>query len=177
EVLGGKHQGEWAADFSATPAPCHGSGTLTGIALSQAADLMKDSWISGTTKAEYELSGACGAEFWQSAEGMVQFDVTSGSLPRISLGEGEGPLRFVHLAGLAHLQVGKFEVKDARLDSTSGRYELSGTASLKRELALKLAAVPAGSRAGYAITGTLAQPRVVPLPGAEQARLKPEPAK
>ncbi|HXX02323.1 MAG TPA: AsmA family protein, partial [Candidatus Acidoferrales bacterium] len=47
EVLGGKHQGEWAADFSATPAPCHGSGTLTGIALSQAADLMKDSWISG----------------------------------------------------------------------------------------------------------------------------------
>jgi hypothetical protein len=54
---------------------------------------------------------------------------------------------------------------------------LSGTASLNRDLDLKLARLPLGTAAGYTITGTLAEPRVAPLPGAEQARLKAEAAK
>jgi len=54
---------------------------------------------------------------------------------------------------------------------------LNGTASLKRELALKLVRASSGSESGYSIAGTLAAPLVSSLPGAEQARLKTEPAK
>jgi len=68
-------------------------------------------------------------------------------------------------------------VREAKLDSASGRFQVSGTASWKRDLDLKLARLPLGTAQGYAITGTVAEPRVAPLPGAEQARLKPEAAK
>jgi len=47
---------------------------------------------------------------------------------------------------------------------------LSGSAGLNREL--EIMAMRTAS-AGYAITGTLAEPRVTALPSAEQARLKP----
>jgi hypothetical protein len=49
---------------------------------------------------------------------------------------------------------------------------VSGTASLKRELNLKLARAANGAPTGYSITGTLAVPRVNALPPTEQARLK-----
>jgi hypothetical protein len=66
-------------------------------------------------------------------------------------------------------------MKDARLDSPGGKFLVSGSASLKGELDFRLAKVPAGATAaGYTVTGTAGEPRVVPLPGAEtQARLKP----
>ena len=52
---------------------------------------------------------------------------------------------------------------------------MSGTASLKGELDVRLARAPNGAPvAGYTITGTLAEPRVIRAAGAEtQARLKP----
>jgi len=37
--------------------------------------------------------------------------------------------------------------------------------------------VPVSSAGGFSITGTFAEPRVAPLPGTEQARLKAEAAK
>ena len=112
-----------------------------------------------------------------SAEGTLQFDVTDGTLTHIALAEDEGSLEISRLSGQARLHAGKIEIKDAKLDSPSGRFHLSGTASLQRELSLKLVRTASGAAGGYTVTGTLAEPRVVPLPGAEQARLKPESAK
>jgi hypothetical protein len=178
DILGARHRGAWRADFSVHPAICSGSGRLTGVSLAQLADTMKDPWIAGSADASYEVTGACLAEFWHSAEGTLQFDVRDGTLLHISLGEDEDPLKISLLSGQARLQAGKIEVKDAKLDSPSGRFHLSGTASLQRELNLKLARTAGGNAAGgYAVTGTLAEPRVVPLPRTEQARLKPESAK
>ena len=179
DVVGGKHDGEWQADFSTKPAVCSGSGTLTGISLARLASAMKDGWISGTANASYELKGSCPADFWESAEGTLQFNVWDGSLPHISLADDAGSLKVIRMSGDARVQGGKLEMKDARLDSVEGKFLVNGTASLKRELDLKLTrASGSGATAGYTITGTVAEPRVIRTGGpVTQARLKTEPAK
>jgi hypothetical protein len=179
DFLGGQNRGEWRADFGAKPAVCSGNGSLSGISLDRLANTMKDPWIAGTASGSYELKGTCPADFWTSAEGTLQFDIADGSLPHVSLVEDAGSLKIARFSGKAHLRAGTLEIKDAKLDSTSGKFLVSGTASLKRELDMKLAKIPAGAPAvGYTITGTVAEPKVIPLAGAEtQARLKPEPAK
>lgn len=179
DFLGGKHRGQWQADFGAKPAVCSGSGNLTGVSLTRLADAMKDGWIAGTANASYEVKGPCPAEFWTSAEGMLHFEMKDGALPHIALSEATEALRITHLAGQAVLHEGTIEIKDARLDSRSGKFLVSGSASLKGELDFRLAKVPAGATAaGYTVTGTVSEPHVVPLPGAEtQAQLKADPAK
>jgi hypothetical protein len=171
DMLGGKHKGEWQADFTTNPGTCKGSGAVTDVSLTQLGDAIKDRWISGVANASYEVQGPCAAEFWALAEGTLRFDVRDAALPHVSL-EPESPLRVERWAGTAHLRNGQFEVKDTKLDSSDGTYQLSGTATLTRELEFKLTPMPSGSRAAYTITGTLAQPQVAPLPGGEQARLK-----
>src|ERR1700722_559786 len=189
DFLNGHHRSAWHADFSAAPAACEGAGNFVGISLARLngtatdttpdtiADSAKNSGITGTANASYQLKGPCGPDFWQTGEGLLQFDIRDGSLPHVALAEDEGPLKIVRLSGQARLHDGKIEMKDARLDSASGRFQLSGTASLRRELDLKLASFPLGAATGFTITGILSDPHVAPLPGAEQATLKTEPAK
>ena len=172
DFLGGKHRGEWRANFRLKPAVCSGGGNLTGVSLARLGDAMKD---AGTASTSYDLKGSCPADFWTSAEGSLQFDMKDGTLPHVALGENAEALKVSHLAGQARLHAGQIEMKDAKLDSPSGKFQLSGTASLKGELDFKLARVSAsGTAVEYTVTGTLAEPRVVRLPGNEtQARLKP----
>jgi hypothetical protein len=195
DFLGSKHRGTWHADFSVAPATCEGSGNLAGVSLSRltaatsaatsdgadpasgSVDSTKHGWISGAAAATYQVKGTCGQDFWQSAEGTLQFDVTEGAISRIALAENIGSLKIVHLKGQARLRDGRVETSDAQLDSPSGKFLVSGAISLPRDLDLKLARVPPGAVSGYSITGTLADPRVAPLPGSEQARLKTDPAK
>jgi len=179
DFLDGKHRGEWLADFSGKPALCAGSAALTGISLGNLADAMKDSWITGVADAKYEVKGACSGEFWSTADGTLEFDMKDGKLPHVMLKEDAEPLEITHLAGQARLHAGKIEMKDALLNSPDGQFQLSGTASLQRELDFKLAKLPNGASAlGYTITGTLEEPRVVRSSALDtQARLKPEPTK
>jgi hypothetical protein len=173
DFLEGKQRGEWHADFNVKPAMCGGSGTFTGISLERIADTMKDQWIAGTASASYEIKGTCPADFWTSAVATLQFDVKDGTLPRLSLAGDDGPLKISRLSGRASIVGGQIEVKDAKLDSSSGKFLLSGTASLKQQLDLKLAADPNGSSAaGFTITGTLAEPRVSRSTAETQAQLK-----
>ena len=175
DFLGGKHLGEWQADFSVRPSICKGSGSLAGVSLGRLADVMKDEGIAGSANASYEVKGSCTAEFWQSAEGALQFDTRDGTLPHVALAEDAEPFKFSHFAGQARLHAGKIEMKDAKLDSADGKFQLSGTASLKGELDLRLARTPSGvAGPGYTISGTLAEPRVIRVSSPEtQARLKP----
>lgn len=178
DFLGGRHRGEWDADFSTKPAVCNGSGSLTGVSLARLADAMKDRWIAGTANSSYEVKGPCPSDFWTSADGTIQFDMKDGSLPHVSLSEDEG-LKITRLVGQARLHAAAIEIDDAMLDSQAGKFQLSGTASLKGELDFKLArATNDASAAQYAITGTLAAPRVRQSSSPEtQARLKADPAK
>ena len=181
DVLGGKHRGDWQADFTGKSPAYSGSGTLTGISLQQMADAMRDSWISGTATGTYQItaSGADSETFWQSARGGLQFDLRDGVLSHISLASDEGPLRFARWQGHARLRGGKFEIEKGTLVSPADAYEVSGSASLGRVLDLKLTRgaevkpVGAGPLV-YSITGTLGEPRVELTPAPEtQASLKP----
>ncbi len=181
DLLGGKHRGDWQADFTGASPVYTGTGNLSGIALQQAAHAMHDSWISGTAEGTYRLTaaGADSAAFWQSADGVVQFDLRDGVLSHISLASDEGPLHITRWQGRARLRDGKIEIEQGKLISPAGAYEISGVASLGQVLDFKIArgadtrSAHAGSVA-YGITGTLAEPRVVVTPAPEtQARLKP----
>jgi hypothetical protein len=178
DLLGGKHRGEWKADFNDKQA-CDGRGSLTGISLARFANTMKDPWAEGTASASYDLKGICAAEFWPSAEGALRFEVRDSTLPHISLGENTGALRVTRLTGQARLRAGRLEMKDAQMDSPAGKFLLSGTASVKQELDLKLAKAANGTPAtAYTISGTLAEPRVVQTSSPEtRAQLKPVAAK
>lgn len=174
ELLGGKHRGVWRADFSLKSAVCGGKGELTGISLGDLSRLMKDEWIDGEAGGSYEIKGPCGPDFWESGEGALHFNMSHGSLPHVNLAEGAETLKVHKFAAEAHLDAGKIEVTDGRLESADGVYEVSGTATLKREIDFKLARVPVGvGNAVYSVTGTLAEPRVAAVGRTEQARLKP----
>ncbi|HEV2468349.1 MAG TPA: AsmA family protein [Candidatus Sulfotelmatobacter sp.] len=176
DFLGGKHRGEWKADFSVKPATCKGSGKFSGVSLAGLAAEMKDKWVSGVANGTYEVRGTCPAGFWPSADGTLQVEMRNGLFPHLSVGDSADPLRVTSLSGEAVLRAGKIEIKDAKLDSPDAKYDLSGTASLKKDVDLKLTRLN-GAPAGYAITGTLNAPRVAPLTRVEQARLKPAPPK
>jgi hypothetical protein len=170
DLLGGKYLGEWKTDFRGNPAASVSEGNLIGVSL---AGLQQTTpGITGTVSGSYQVTatGRSAAELWQSVEGALHFDVRQGVLARISL-EDDGPLKIQHLSGRARVHAGKLEFSDATLDSSEGKFQVAGTASWKRELEVKLTRA-SGSNRGYAITGTLAAPRVEALPGAEQARLK-----
>jgi uncharacterized protein involved in outer membrane biogenesis len=179
DLLGGRHRGEWQADFTVKPALCTGGGTLREASLADVSDAMNDRWVAGIANATYEVKGPCPADFWTSAEGSLQFDVKDGILPHLLLGEDAEPFKVTRFAGEARLRAAQIEMNDASLNSPDGKFQLSGTATLKGELDLKLARTPnAAVAAGYTVTGTLAEPRVAPLISPEtQARLKAEPAK
>ena len=170
DLAGGQHRGEWLADFSVQPAVCTGSGRFSNVPLARLADTMDDAWITGVANAGYQVKGLCSTDFWHSAEASLQFDIRDGTLPHISLAEDEDPLAITRLSGQASLHGGELKMQNAVLNSPSGKFQLSGTASLQRDLDLKLAR--AAGATGYSITGKLAAPKVSPLPGTEQARLK-----
>jgi AsmA family/AsmA-like C-terminal region len=172
DTFGGHVRGNWASDYSTVPSICKGSGSFARISLAEIAAAMNDGWVEGTASGNYEIKGTCSAEFWRSAEGTVRVDVTNAVLAHLSIAEGEAPLRIVRMNGQAQMRDGKVEIKDAKLVSPNASYQLSGTAWLSREVDLKLMRDPAGSSAGFAISGTLLEPRVTPLTGPVQARLK-----
>jgi uncharacterized protein involved in outer membrane biogenesis len=180
DVLGGEHHGDWNVDFSVKPAAYSGSGTFTGISLGRVADAMRDKWIAGTAAGSYKVTatGSSAPEFWQSADGTLEFEMQAGMLAHILLVSDAGALRVERFEGRARLRDGTLEIKNGRLDSPFGVFGVNGTASLQRELDIKLTRSPMASAArrshGYTITGTVAEPQVVQIASPEtQARLKP----
>lgn len=173
DLLGGSYTGELQADLLAKPPVYQSSGILTQISLARLAGWMKDEWIDGTASGSFRVKGvgSTTSDFWQSADGTIQFEMYEGSLPHLFL-VGETPLSVQRFAGAAQLQQGKIEFENTVLSSPSGTFMLSGSANLNRQLNLKLSRSPmihpslTGTRA-YTITGTLSQPHVTALTALE----------
>jgi AsmA family len=174
DLLQGKHRGEWKVDFSRAPATCAGTGDLAGISLAAIASAMNDGWVAGTANASYELKGPCPGNFWSAADGKLHVEVKDGLFPHVVVGDGSEALQASHIQGEARLRSGQIEISNTQLILPDGIYELTGTASLKRDVDLKLRRVSNNpTEVGYRIGGTLEAPRVSPLSRTEQARLKP----
>jgi hypothetical protein len=162
EVLGGRHLGEWKADFTLKPPVYSGSGTLDRVALGQLAEAMHDGWVTGTAKAAYRVttSGLGAVELFSSANATLQVEARDGLLPHIALASSAGPLRMRRLVGRLLLRDGKFEIQQGKLETAGGIYDLSGTASLERIIDVRL--VRDGTH-GFDITGRLTEPHVAPV--------------
>jgi len=162
EILGGRHKGDWNADFTSLPPRYSASGTLEHIAFGQLAAALDNAWITGLANAKYwvEASGVTSGELLASATGTLQVEARNGLLRPAVLAEGDGPLQMRLLTASFALREGQLEVQQGNLETERTRYQLTGTASLGRALNLKLTreGIP-----GFNITGTLTQPRITPL--------------
>lgn len=173
DVLGGRHIGEWEADFTAKPPEYSGTGVLERVALDQLAESMNDDWITGSATASYRVkaSGLDATDLFASAISALKVDARDGVLRHLALSEAAGPLQMHRLAAHLSLRDGKFEVDEGRLETSAGIYQVSGTASLTRILNLKLTHEGAP---GFTVTGTLMEPHVSPILTPEtRAALKP----
>ena len=173
DLLGGKHVGEWKADFTAKTPEYSGSGILDHVALVQVADAMHEPWITGVATAKYRMttSGMTRSELLSSAVATLQVDMRDGSLPHITLAGTPGPLHIHRLAAHMLLRNGTFDIQEGKLETPGAIYQLNGTASLGRALDVKLSRSGAH---GFTIAGTLAEPHVVQAAAPEtQAALKP----
>jgi len=171
EVLGGKHTGEWTADFTAKPPEYSGSGTFEAVELGQLSQATHDGWITGSGTASYtsSASGLTAGELMASADATLQITALEGTLPHIVLDNEEGPLRVRGFTGKVLLQKGQFEIAEGRLESANGVYQLSGTSSLTGELDLRLLRA---NSSGFTIVGPFTAPNVTQAATDAQAALK-----
>jgi len=173
DVLGGKHVGEWEADFTTKPPAYNGKGTIENVVLNQLSESMNDDWITGSATATYHVktSGLDAAELFASTISTWKIEARDGLLRHVALSDSRGPLLIHRLSLQVAMHDGKFEIEDGKLDSSSNIYRVSGTASLNRVLNIKL--MREGAQ-GFNITGTLMEPHVSPIVSSEtQAALKP----
>jgi len=173
EVLGGKHSGEWFADFSVRPPVYRGSGTFDHVALAQLAKIMQDDWVSGVGDGAYKItfSGMTSAEMSDSAEATLSIDAHDTTLAHISFPDSSDPLLAHRLQAQFVLKEKVLQIIDGRLEAAGNIYQLSGTASQGQTLDVKL--LRSGNH-GFLIHGTLKEPHMVPAVSSEtQASLKP----
>jgi len=172
EVFGGKYAGEITADFSSGKPAFLSKGVLQKISMTTVAASMKDRWADGLVNAGYEgqAMGWSADEILSSASGTAKFDWRDGALPHLDL-DGRGkPLQFTSFAGTLAWKDGAFLIDSGKLQSSSGIYVVSGTASLGRQLELKLAR---DGTPGFSVSGSLERPVIAPLKTpTTQARLR-----
>jgi AsmA family/AsmA-like C-terminal region len=172
-VLGGRHTGEWKADFTVKPPKYVGSGSLEHAVLAQLADAMHDGWVSGMATARYEAaaSGWNVPDLLASANASLQIDVQDARLPHIVLGSATAPLQVQRFTGRFLIRGGRLEIQNGKIETAGGNYQMSGTASFSRDLDMTLSRE--GGH-GFNITGTLTEPHVSRVAAPEtRAALKP----
>jgi uncharacterized protein involved in outer membrane biogenesis len=158
-VLGGLHTGEWSADFTVVPPRYNGRGEFQRVALGELATAMHDDWVSGRADATYNATtyGSNAAELFSSATAIIKLEARDGSMPHIVLNGFSRPLQLRRFEGNLVLRHKELDFDQAKLESSDGIYEVTGTASLGRALNLRLVRNGTG---GFNITGTLAAPVV-----------------
>jgi hypothetical protein len=161
DVLGGQHGGEWTVNLAVSPPEFSGTGKFEHVDLVELAAAMHDGWIAGTANASYEFSasGKTAQDWLASSKGTLLFDMRDGSLPHLVIASGGGALKVRRFTGRMALDDGTFELAKGKLESASGSYQVTGTASPGQKLQMKLV----HSGGGYAIDGTLSAPHVVPI--------------
>ncbi|HWR15527.1 MAG TPA: AsmA family protein [Terriglobales bacterium] len=159
EVLGGRYSGDVTAEFGSAPPVYESKGKFSNVAFGSISSVMNDTWASGKADASYsgKATGWNAEELASSAAGRATFQWHEGELKHINLDGAGNPLRFKLFAGSMELKSGILTISESKLQTRTGIYQVSGTASLGRALEVKLARDGAP---GYSVSGTLERPRV-----------------
>jgi len=158
-VLGGRHTGDWEADFTQEVPAYTLTGTLEKVSLAQLAKPMRSNWISGTGRGSYEitLSGWNETELHASARGTLALFARDGRLTRFG---PAGLLKFGRMEATFTTGESLVVVSEGRLETAQGVYAVSGVASLEHKVDLKFVR-DAGH--GFVVSGTLEDPHVASL--------------
>ncbi len=174
EVLGGSSKGEFRADFTGAQPAYSLSGSLQQASMGALATLMRDAWATGKADATYRFSasGWDAGQVRASAAGAMTFDWRDGSLAHIALNGSKAPLQIRQFHGEIAIAEGQISFRPSKMETPGGIYVVSGTASLDRQLGLRLMR---GKTDGFDITGTVEEPKVAParLPTTQAAAMKP----
>ena len=159
DLLGGHHEGNWDADFTASPPKFYGSGVMNNIAMAHVSDLMHDQWATGTLAGQYTIGlvGLDKAQLSDSATGSADFKWMAGSVRHITLESKTAPLSFTSFKGEIAVRNKTVSCKLCVLRMPGTDYIVAGSAGLDRSLDLRL------ERSGapeYAISGPLDKPTV-----------------
>ncbi len=171
-VFGGTYQGEFTLNNEKNQPVFKSKGQFDHVSMADLASLMKDGWATGTIAVSYEGSAAGwqASDLLKSTSASANFDWRNGSLPHITLASEHQPLAIQRFEGELQLKEGELSISEGKLQNHAGIYQISGTASLARDLKMTLTR---DSGSAYSVTGTLARPKVVPVEGAaKQASLR-----
>jgi hypothetical protein len=162
DVFGGKFTGDLSSNFRGGTPVYESKGKFQGIAFNNVATWMKDDWATGRGNISYsgKAAGWKSDELVSSAAGTASFEWRDGSLRHIELESPDRPLQFRAFDGAIELKDSTLSLHQSKLQAQKGIYEVSGTASLDRELKLRLArdGVPS-----FSVSGPLEKPRVTTL--------------
>jgi hypothetical protein len=127
-----------------------GTGSFDSVDLGAIAALMHNPWIDGTGAAKYEFraSGLGLHDLLNSANLSGDFAIREGNFPHIALTSQSSGLRANSFSGRLLLRDGQFSFPDAKLESATGVYKVSGTVSLTGGLNLKMT----GERPGFSLS-------------------------
>jgi hypothetical protein len=164
ELYGGRHKGEWTADFSGNTPVYEGKGTLERVDVAQLATAMRDNWGAGLVWGEYvfSASGDTATELATSAVGELRFDWRNGMLRHVGL-HTAAPLRIRKFAGTVALREARLVFDAGRMETPEGIYTVSGSSTFARALDFKVE----GATRSYVVGGTLERPRVTTPPPTE----------
>ncbi|HUQ49540.1 MAG TPA: AsmA family protein [Terriglobales bacterium] len=151
DILGGRHEGHWAADLTGKSPSYTGSGRIDRLYLAQVNLLLGENLSAGMADVHYGLrfNGTTAADLRQSANGNIEFSWKKGvwrnptfAVPILQFSEWTGRLT---IAGE------KVSLLNGKMRTPSGTYQTSGTGDFSKNLRLTLA----GDRDQLALTGPL----------------------
>jgi AsmA family/AsmA-like C-terminal region len=171
ELLGGRVSADLDANFASQPPAYKGAGTLTGISMADVSELMHNAWIDGIgeTKYRFTAAGRPLEQVLDSADLTASFSISRAAFPHIALTEQTGPLQAESFSGNVRLRDRQLTFSDTELDTAHRAYAVTGTASLKGALNLRLSTEGVSA---FSITGTVLETRVATTP-TTAASLKP----
>jgi hypothetical protein len=155
-VLGGRHTGDWEADFTKDAPTYTLAGTLEKLSLSQLAKPMRSNWISGTGRGSYEmtLSGWTETELHASARGTMALFARDGTLTRFG---PAGLLKYGRMEATFTTGGSLVVISEGKLENAQGVYAVSGVASFAHKVDLKF---QRDEGHGFVVSGTLEEPHV-----------------
>jgi hypothetical protein len=158
DVLGGKYRGNWRAEFGPSGAAYKGDGNIDHASLAQVSALTADSWGTGTVNGEFKvaLAGTDASALRDSLTGSSTFVWEGGSIRRFVAPQFPAGLQFTRWTGKVNVNSGAIQWLDSTMDSSAGKYRISGSATLNRELRLNLV----GDKHQILVTGTLEHPQI-----------------
>src|SRR5262249_44474611 len=125
--LGGRHRGDWTADFTGSNPRFSGRGTLDHASMHQRAAAMGDSWATGALSGKYQaqFSGATTQEMLAAAVVHSDFTWRDGTLTHVALTPSANALHFSSFQGHLAVSSGRFALERGSIATTAGIYQVS----------------------------------------------------